>query len=113
MNEITSKQKLLNKNGTLANPGYAKHMLYAYDRSKVKCAPLRLKEWDFYQIHFGHIVLQITMGHISYASSVSATLIDLDTGKRKTVAGRLCLTTFSPTRCRKSRSSQQITVFFR
>lgn len=47
MNEITSKQKLLNKNGTLANPGYAKHMLYAYDRSKVKCAPLRLKEWDF------------------------------------------------------------------
>ncbi len=89
MNEITSKQKLLNKNGTLANPGYAKHMLYAYDRSKVKCAPLRLKEWDFYQIHFGHIALQITMGHISFASSVSATLIDLDTGKRRTVGRQI------------------------
>ena len=29
------------------------------------------------------------MGHISYASSVSATLIDLDTGKRKTVGRQI------------------------
>ena len=89
MNEIVTTQKLLNKSGALSNAGYAKRMLYVYDRKRVKCPPLRLKEWDFYQIHFGHIVLQMTMGHISYATSVSATLIDLDTGKRRSVGKQL------------------------
>ncbi len=89
MNEITSSQRLLNKNGVLANPGYAKHMFYTYNPKQAKTSPLRLKEWDFYQIHFGHTVLQITMGHISYASSISATVIDLDTGKRKTIGKQI------------------------
>ncbi len=58
-------------------------MFYTYNPKQAKTSPLRLKEWDFYQIHFGHTVLQITMGHISYASSISATVIDLDTASVK------------------------------
>ncbi|MDE7455025.1 MAG: DUF2804 domain-containing protein, partial [Clostridia bacterium] len=88
MNELTTRQKLLSKNGNIANPGWGRHMYYIYDRNAVKRAN-RLKEWDFYQIHFGHKVLQLTMGHISYASSISATLIDLDNGKRRSFGKQL------------------------
>lgn len=90
MNELTSKQKLLAKNGNIANPGWARHMYYMYDRKQVKNAN-KLKEWDFYQIHFGHIVLQLTMGHVSYASSISATIIDLDNEKRRTIGKQIML----------------------
>jgi len=82
MNELTSFQHLLTKSGNIANPAFARHMYYIYDRNQVKRAS-KLKEWDFYQINFGHVVLQLTMGHISYASSITATLIDMDKNIRR------------------------------
>lgn len=85
MNEITSKQLLLDKKGSLLNPGYATHMYYDYNRKCAKRPPFSLKEWDFYQIHFGHCVLQMTIGHVSYCADASATVIDLDTGVRQSV----------------------------
>lgn len=56
-------------------------MQFIYNRDRVRSFPLRLKEWDFYQIQKGHMVLQMTIGHVSYMCSVSATLMDLDTGE--------------------------------
>ena len=88
MNELTSRQKLLTKSGNVANPGWGRHMYYLYDRKQIKDAR-RLKEWDFYQIHFGHIVLQLTMGHVSYASSISAAIIDLDNEKRRSIGKQI------------------------
>ena len=81
MIEITNTKELLDPKGHLACAGYAKHMNFIYDKSAVKCPPLRLKEWDFYQIHFdGRYVLQLTVGHVSYAVQIAATLLDLETG---------------------------------
>ena len=92
MVEITNTKELLNPKGQLAAAGYAKHMNFIYDKSAVKCPPLRLKEWDFYQVHFdGRYVLQLTVGHVSYAIQFSATVLDLVTGERRSVgktAGR-------------------------
>ena len=79
MNEIVARQSLLEKRGNLAEAGFAKHMFYEYNRKFAKRPPFSLKEWDFYQIHFGHCVLQLTIGHVSYCADASATLIDLDT----------------------------------
>ncbi len=56
-------------------------MNFDYDKKLVKSR--RLKEWDFYQIHFdGRYVLQLTLGHVSYATQACATIIDLATGDK-------------------------------
>ncbi len=86
--EITEKTKLLDEKGRVANAGYARHLLYIYDKSKVKKRLFSLKEWDFYQIQFGTKVLQMTIGHVSYCASVSANLFDIETGEKRSV-GRM------------------------
>lgn len=81
-NEITKLTPLLAPDGTLAVKGYATKMHIQYNREYAKAFPFKLKEWNFYQIQKGHYVLQLTLGHVSYMCSVSATLMDLKTQKR-------------------------------
>lgn len=86
MKEILTTQPLLDFQGNLMTSGFARHMNFIYDKKAIKSRPLRLKEWDFYQIHFDNrFVLQLTLGHVSYAMQVGATLIDLATGERHQV----------------------------
>ncbi len=80
--EIKKKVLLLDGRGRLRRAGYARQMQFIYNRDCVRSFPLRLKEWDFYQIQKGHLVLQMTIGHVSYMCSVSAALMDLDTGEK-------------------------------
>lgn len=80
--EVKEKTILLDEHGQLTEKGYATKMNFIYNREKVKSFPLKLKEWNFYQFIKDHYSLQLTLGHVSYMCSVSATLIDLDTGKK-------------------------------
>lgn len=80
--EILQKTPLLLSDGSLAANGYARKMNILYNREKAKAFPAKLKEWNFYQMLRGHYVLQLTLGHVSYMCSVSATLMDLHTGKK-------------------------------
>ena len=85
MNEIVQLTQLLDKRGNLATAGFARHMHFVYDKKSVKKQG-RLKEWDFYQIHFDNrYVLQLTLGHVSYAMQIAATVLDLETGERRSV----------------------------
>ncbi|MGI6734851.1 MAG: DUF2804 family protein [Bacilli bacterium] len=59
------------------NFGYATDMSFVFDKNLVK-KPLRLKEWDFYQIQHGRYVVQLTIGHIAYAQNIAINLIDLE-----------------------------------
>ena len=84
MKEITTTQQLLDRKGNLLSAGYARHMNFVYDKKKTKLPSLRLKEWDFYQVHFDdRYVLQLTLGHVSYAMQISAALLDLTTGQKR------------------------------
>jgi hypothetical protein len=80
--EQTTKTALLDGKGRILSPGYAKKMLYEYNRENIKAGPFSLKEWDFYQITTPEQVLQMTVGHVSYVANFSATLISLKTGER-------------------------------
>lgn len=84
-NQIHAKINLL-QNGKLTESGYATKMNFVYNKKGQSLPPLALKEWDFYQIVCGRKVVQLTIGHVSYASQLSANIIDLDTGKRASVA---------------------------
>ena len=79
------KLVLLGGDGRLYRPGWASRMNYAYNREQAKKNPFNLKEWNFYQFIKGHWVVQLTIGHVSYACSVTATLLNLDTGEKREV----------------------------
>ena len=81
-NQIINKTKLLDDKGHLINKGYATKMNFIYNKENVKSFPLKLKEWNFYQFIKDTYSLQLTIGHVSYACSINATLIDLKTGNR-------------------------------
>lgn len=80
--EIKKSTKLLKSNGQLVEKGYAKRMQFIYNRENVKCSPIQLKEWNFYQFHYGTYALQFTIGHVSYMGQMAVTLIDLLTGEK-------------------------------
>lgn len=84
MREILNNEQLLDARGNLVTAGYSRHMYFVLDKKPLRYA--RTKEWDFYQIHFdGRYVLQLTLGHVSYAMQASATLLDIATGERHSV----------------------------
>ncbi len=79
--EITRRTPLHDRHGHLTDPGWARAMVYDYDRSRVRTHLFGLKEWDFYQIVFGSWVLQLTIGHVSYVANFGAILFDTATGE--------------------------------
>ena len=80
--EITKKTPLLDKRGKVATPGWARRMYYVYNRERARRNPVNLKEWNFYQLIKDHMVVQLTIGHVSYACNAAVTVLDLDTGER-------------------------------
>lgn len=79
--EITSRTPLLTADGDLAVCGWARRNLFDYDRTLVKKRG-RLKEWDFYQVSDGSILVQINFFNITLASAATAAVIDMKTGER-------------------------------
>jgi len=77
--EITEKQPLLNKKGNIENPGYAKRLVWDYDRSQIKAAKSRIKEWDYYYISNGRYALCVTMADLGYVGALSISTLDFIT----------------------------------
>lgn len=80
--EITRWTDLLDKKGALASPGFARKMLFNYNRENIRSRPFALKEWDFYQIQHGSYVAHLTIGHVTYAGNVAADIINMETGEK-------------------------------
>lgn len=82
--ELLEKTPLLDDKGRILRPGYAKKMNYIYNREQIHAHPFALKEWDFYQISCGEgWILQMTIGHVSYAGNFSAALFNIYTGVKR------------------------------
>ena len=74
--EYTKPVKLLDDDGTLHAPGWARRMLFEYEREKA--VPFyRLKEWEFYQVNNGRYCVQVNIAKIAIGGMVSTVLIDL------------------------------------
>ena len=76
--EITKAAKLLDENGNIAEPGYAKKLLPVYDRDDIKASSLRIKEWDYYLINNGRFALALTIDNNGYMNMNSVSLLDFD-----------------------------------
>ena len=78
--EITISKPLLDSNGNIAEPGFAKKLLPIYDKTKIKTSKLRLKEWDYYLVNNGHFALALTIADNGYMGLDSISLLDFDEG---------------------------------
>ena len=76
MREITQKQRLLDEKGNIANPGYAKKLLWEYDRKDIKVNKSRIKEWDYYLIVNEDMGVALTMDDNGYMGLMSLSLLD-------------------------------------
>ena len=74
--EITKKQKLLNEKGDLNEPGYSKKEIFEYDRSQIKVAKWKIKEWDYYFVGNKEYGLCLTFGDNGYVGSLGFTHLD-------------------------------------
>lgn len=74
--EIIEEGKLLNDNGELTNPGWAKDLLLRYSRDSIKASKIRIKEWDYYCILSKDYGAAFTIADNGYMGFVSATILD-------------------------------------
>lgn len=77
--EITVSRPLLDENGNIAEPGYAKKLLPVYRREDVKAnKTMRLKEWDYYLISNGRFALALTIDNNGYMNMNSVSVMDFE-----------------------------------
>ena len=77
--EITKLQPLLNADGNIAEPGYAKRELWVYNRENITAKKARLKEWDYYYIGNDEYALCLTVADMGYVGALSISVMDFKT----------------------------------
>ena len=80
-NEIIKPLDLLDENGLLVEPGWAKKLFWKYDRSKIKAGWHRIKEWDYYYIldDKQKIGIGVTMSDLGILGAMAIAWFDFET----------------------------------
>lgn len=76
--EITQAIPLLDEQGNLTQPGYAKRLLPVYDRTRVRGGLTRLKEWDYYYIGNDRYGVALTVADNSYMGLDSISFLSFE-----------------------------------
>jgi len=79
--EITERTDILDADGKVINSGWARDDLFNYDRSKIKPGPLRIKEWDFWEIFNPDCRVILNIFDIGLAALGSFTFTDFHSKK--------------------------------
>lgn len=74
--EVTKEQLLLNKNGSIAEPGWARKQVQQYRRNDIKASKFRIKEWDYYLVLNKDFAAAFTVNDMSYLGMLSVSFID-------------------------------------
>ena len=88
--EITRARPLLDAQGNIAEPGYAKKLLPVYRRADIRAPKARIKEWDYYLVSNGRFALALTIDDNGYMGLDSVSFLNFEEGWEKTVSP-MCL----------------------
>ncbi|MDD7417504.1 MAG: DUF2804 domain-containing protein [Treponemataceae bacterium] len=79
--EVKNTQNLLNKDGNIAEPGWARSQVWQYSRSAIKAPKFRIKEWDYYLVTSrspdGDFAIAFTISDDGYIGLQSISLLEL------------------------------------
>jgi len=92
MHEILKSSVLLDENGNINEPGFARTLILNYNRAQVKGGYLRLKEWDYYLVCNEHFAVALTIADNSYMGLDSISFLRFDEKTEKTVSKMQVLT---------------------
>lgn len=84
--EIRRARPLLDANGNIAEPGFARRLLPVYSRKAIKAGPLRIKEWDYYLVSNGRFAVALTVADNGYMGMDSVSFLDLENLWQQTVS---------------------------
>ena len=59
--EVTDVQKLLDKQGYIVTPGWARRPVWQYNRENIAAPSFRIKEWDYYLAGNEHYAVAFTL----------------------------------------------------
>ena len=90
--EIKERIPLLDGEGRLLKPGYAKKLNWQYQRRAIKAPSLRIKEWDYYYIGNDKQGIALTIADNSYMALISASFLDFTKPCEKTTSVMKVLT---------------------
>ncbi len=74
--EVTTPQKLLDAKGHIAEPGFAKQLVWKYSRDQIKAPKWRIKEWDYYLAVGDGFAAAFTISDLGYLGLISVSLLD-------------------------------------
>ena len=74
--EVTRRQPLLDIRGHIAEPGWARHLVWQYNRENIKRNKLRIKEWDYYLVQNEEFGMAFTLSDMGYVSMMSVSFLD-------------------------------------
>lgn len=78
--EVMKSQNLLNKKGNIAEPGYAKSLIWKYSRNQIKAPKFRIKEWDYYLVLNEDFACAFTISDLGYIGMQSVSLLNFKEG---------------------------------
>ena len=78
--EVTKEQLLLNQEGCIAEPGYAKSLIWKYGRNQIKAPKFRVKEWDYYLVLNQDFACAFTISDLGYIGLQSVSLLNFKEG---------------------------------
>ena len=83
---VTSKQPLLNIDGTLREPGWSKSLVQTYSRKDIKKRITRIKEWDYYSVisNKNNIAVCFTVSDLGYIELDSVSFLDFSVPREHT-----------------------------
>ena len=82
--EVTKQQKLLDKNGFIREPGFARSLVWEYNREDINAPKLRIKEWDYYLVENEDYAVAFTISDLGYMGMASVSFLNLKEGWEKT-----------------------------
>ena len=78
-NEITEKSELFDEEGKLIQSGWAKTLLLNYNRQRITAGPLRIKEWDYWEVFNDQAHVIVNIYDIGYMGVAECAIGDFNT----------------------------------
>ena len=78
--EVTKVQQLLKEDGSLAEPGWAKQLVWQYSREAIRAPKFRIKEWDYYLVLNKDYAAAFTVSDLGYLGMLSVSLLNFKEG---------------------------------
>ncbi len=76
--ELVNTVDLLDSKGRPARPGWARKPLWRYNRTDIKAARYRIKEWDYYCILSQNRGISLTVSDMGYMGFIGLTILDFE-----------------------------------